>query len=850
MINEQYTKKAQNVLAYAKSEAERFRHRAIGTEHILLGLYREPDGLAYHALKDHLPEYQVVEEEVRFILGYGTDFNSSLKTTDRNENPYTPEAQRILRKSSELAQELQDPLVGTEHILLSMLEEDVMAVRILKNLTVDLAALDRKLRGLMSVGFPHKERMAQQRQGRSRPKKKAGTPTLDKVSRDLTAQAREGALDLVIERDQETRRSLQILSRRTKNNPVLVGEPGVGKTAIVEGLAQAIVRGDVPDNLANKRLLMLDMGVLIAGTKYRGEFEGRMTKILEEIAENGNIILFIDELHTIIGAGGAEGTMDASNILKPALARGEVQVIGATTLNEYQKYIERDAALERRFAKVQVEEPTVALTYKILQGLRPAYERYHQVKLTDEALHACCRLSERYVTDRFLPDKAIDVMDEASASKRLDAGLDPKKKAIHQAMKKEEQAILSLVQRLNETAKQGDFNQAKIYYDEKFECEARIKALQEDLDKTVKQQDQVLEVRVDDVAKVIAQWTGVPVSKLTEAEHQRLLHLEERLHRRVKGQDEAVKAVAKAVRRAQSGIKDPNRPIGSFIFLGPTGVGKTELARSLAEELFGSQKQLIRIDMSEFMEKYATSRMIGSAPGYVGYEEGGQLTEKVRRHPYSVILFDEIEKAHPDVFDLLLQILDDGYITDSKGRRVNFRNTIIIMTSNLGATALRDEKTVGFAKGEIYDDYDAMSKRIKEELKKKFRPEFLNRVDETLVFDHLKRKEVEAIVRKFADQLGKQLAEQGVGLRLTNGGAAAIAKAGFDAEYGARPIKRYIQRHLEDPLADSLLQGKIKAGDEVVIGARSGKLYIKVNNETGASYEACVADVTAAAVRA
>lgn len=831
---EKFTQKAKNALQYAFEEAKHFKHKAVGTEHLLLGLYREREGIAYDALKKQLPEYELVVEEVEFVVGYGVD-NASI---DEAEPIYSPRAKKVLYQSQKLARRFNVPLVGTEHLLLALIAEEILAVRILRNLTVDINKLHEDLYQIMGLSEGEGKQRRRQPSGR-RPKQatiggQSETPTLDKVSKDLTRQAEEGHLDPIIGREVEERRLLQILSRRTKNNPVLVGEPGVGKTAIVEGLALAIAQGQIVDHLAHKKLLMLDMGALIAGTKYRGEFEDRMKHLLDEVSQDGEVILFIDELHTLIGAGGAEGTIDASNILKPALARGEVQVIGATTLNEYQKYIEKDAALERRFAKIMVEEPTQAETVEILKGIRAPYEKFHRLSITDEAIEACVSMSARYISDRFLPDKAIDIMDEASATKRLEAGYKHSFAKKHQAIKNK---IKQFSEELNEAMQAKDFPASKHYYDEKEKHHQDLAAMKKRYEAEVHEQ---LVLGVEDVAQIIAQWTGVPVTKLTEAEHQRLMKLEEHLHERVKGQDEAVRAVARAVRRAHSGIKDPNRPIGSFMFLGPTGVGKTELAKSLAEELFGSERQLIRVDMSEFMEKYSTSRMIGSAPGYVGFEEGGQLTEKVRQHPYSVILFDEVEKAHPDIFDLLLQILDDGYITDSKGRQVNFRNTIIIMTSNLGATALRDEKTVGFNQGNIYEDYDTMNKRIREELKKAFRPEFLNRVDELLVFHQLSEENIEAIVKKFAQQLNTQVGRQDIHLRLTNGGVKTIAKEGFDAKYGARPIKRYMQAHLEDPLADLILSQRLHPHDEVIVGARQGDLYIRVKHADGQEFKQTV----------
>ena len=646
------------------------------------------------------------------------------------------------------------------------------------------------------------------------------TPTLDSLSRDLTALARQGKLDPVIGRNEEVRRMIQVISRRTKNNPVLVGEPGVGKTAIVEGLAQRMVNGEVPEEIASKRLMMLDMGALVAGTKYRGEFEERMKKIIEEIYTQQDVILFIDELHTLIGAGGAEGAIDASNILKPALARGELQVIGATTLDEYQKYIEKDAALERRFASIHVEEPTAEDSIQILKGLRKHYEAHHHVEITDEAIQAAVQLSVRYITSRRLPDKAIDLMDETAAKARLDVTT----KVSPIVLLEEE--ILQFEQLKNQAIQHQNFDEAAKFRKKELAKRAKLEKLVEKLESSP-QTDYIASIGEGDIAEVVSQWTGIPLQQMEKKESERLINLESVLHKRVIGQSEAVSAVARSIRRARSGLKDPRRPIGSFLFLGPTGVGKTELAKTLAEAMFGEQDALVRIDMSEYMEKHSVSRLVGSPPGYVGFDEGGQLTEKIRQRPYAVILLDEIEKAHPDVFNILLQVLDDGHLTDSKGRKVDFRNTVIIMTSNLGAVALREEKSVGFGAKTVQQNHDAMEKRIREELKNSFRPELLNRIDETIVFHKLQKEELRQIVGIMAKEITSRLQELNITVKITSAVLDVLAEEGFDPEYGARPIRRAIQKKIEDPLSEALLSGEIRFGQQVTIGATKGKITIK-----------------------
>ena len=687
-MEERYTPSAKQVLVLAQQQANYFKHQAIGTEHLLLALTMGKNGVAAKVLQSFVVTEVDVREEIEHIVGYG---NLQRRGAD-TYLPYSPRTRYVLERAREHAKLFNVEKVGTEHILLALLEDDkTISSRILAALNIDLRKVKNITYRTMGVDATTANR-TRKKLALSEKKQDNGTPTLDKLARDLTEMVRKDQIDPVVGRDNEIKRVVQILSRRTKNNPVLLGEPGVGKTAVAEGFSQKIVNGEVPDNLKNKRVMMLDMGSLVAGTKYRGEFEDRLKKIIEEIREDGNVILFIDEMHTLIGAGGAEGAIDASNILKPALARGEVQVIGATTLNEYQKYVEADAALERRFASVTINEPTPEVALTILKGLRPKYEKHHQLQITDEALESAVKLSKRYIASRFLPDKAIDLMDEAAAKVRIN---NTQKVDKVSAIKKK---LSELSQEKTEALLKEDFEKAAEIRNEELKIQEKLeKQIQRDKDEEDSNNYRV-KVTAEDIAEVVSEWTGVPVTQINRSEGDRLIRLEKILHNRVIGQDEAVKAVSKAIRRARSGLKDPTRPIGSFMFLGPTGVGKTELAKALAEAMFGSEDSMIRIDMSEYMEKYTTSRLIGSPPGYVGYDEGGQLTEKVRNNPYSVVLLDEVEKAHNDVFNILLQVLDDGFLTDSKGRKVDFRNTIIIMTSNLGATALRDEKSVGFEK--------------------------------------------------------------------------------------------------------------------------------------------------------
>lgn len=815
-MDELFTQRAKAVLAIAQEEAKYFKHQAVGSEHILLALVIEQNGIAGKTLREMNITENDIREEIEHLTGYGT-------VRQYPENAYlaySPRAKHTFAYAGDEAKRLGAPQIGTEHLLLGLLrDEDILASRIMLNLGLSLA----KMRQLLKKKMGFNESKTNGSAGRRRPaqaKAQQGTPTLDSLARDLTKLAREKRVDPVVGRAKEVKRLIQILSRRTKNNPVLVGEPGVGKTAIAEGLAQKIINGEVPEDMQNKRLMMLDMGALVAGTKYRGEFEDRMKKIIDEIYQDGQIILFIDELHTLIGAGGAEGAIDASNILKPALARGELQTIGATTLDEYQKYIEKDSALERRFARVQVDEPTPEEAEEILRGLRPRYEEHHGVEISDDALHAAVQLSVRYINSRQLPDKAIDLMDESAAKVRLD--------------KTDESSELADLQ--NEIANLIEEKEAAIRQQD-FEAAARLRIKEKKLTQQltevafmeVKEASGYADsVTAEDVATVVSQWTGVPLQQMEKKESERLLDLEKILHQRVVGQEEAVKAVARSIRRARSGLKDPNRPIGSFMFLGPTGVGKTELAKALAEAMFGSEDALVRVDMSEFMEKYSTSRLIGSPPGYVGYDEGGQLTEKIRSKPYSVILLDEVEKAHPDVFNILLQVLDDGHLTDAKGRKVDFRNTILIMTSNIGAQQIREEKSVGFNVTDLTKDHQAMQKRILEELKKAFRPEFLNRVDETVVFQSLGEGEIHEIVKIMSKAIIKRLSNQDIQLKITPSAIDVIGKAGFDPEYGARPIRRALQKEVEDRLSEALLSGQIHLGDKVTIGASKGSITLNV----------------------
>ncbi|MCY9198772.1 ATP-dependent protease ATP-binding subunit ClpC [Bacillus atrophaeus] len=809
MMFGRFTERAQKVLALAQEEALRLGHNNIGTEHILLGLVREGEGIAAKALQALGLGSDKIQKEVESLIGRGQEMSQTIH--------YTPRAKKVIELSMDEARKLGHSYVGTEHILLGLIREgEGVAARVLNNLGVSLNKARQQV--LQLLGSNETGSSA------SGTNSNANTPTLDSLARDLTAIAKEDSLDPVIGRSKEIQRVIEVLSRRTKNNPVLIGEPGVGKTAIAEGLAQQIINNEVPEILRDKRVMTLDMGTVVAGTKYRGEFEDRLKKVMDEIRQAGNIILFIDELHTLIGAGGAEGAIDASNILKPSLARGELQCIGATTLDEYRKYIEKDAALERRFQPIQVDQPSVDESVQILRGLRDRYEAHHRVSITDEAIEAAVKLSDRYISDRFLPDKAIDLIDEAGSKVRLRSFTTPPN------LKELEQKLDEVRKEKDAAVQSQEFEKAASLRD----TEQRLREQVEDTKKTwkEKQGQENSEVSVEDIAMVVSSWTGVPVSKIAQTETDKLLNMENLLHSRVIGQDEAVVAVAKAVRRARAGLKDPKRPIGSFVFLGPTGVGKTELARALAESIFGDEEAMIRIDMSEYMEKHSTSRLVGSPPGYVGYDEGGQLTEKVRRKPYSVVLLDEIEKAHPDVFNILLQVLEDGRLTDSKGRTVDFRNTILIMTSNVGASELKRNKYVGFNVQDETQNHKDMKEKVMGELKRAFRPEFINRIDEIIVFHSLEKKHLNEIVTLMSDQLTKRLKEQDLSIELTEAAKAKVADEGVDLEYGARPLRRAIQKHVEDRLSEELLRGNIDKGQHIVLDVEDGEFVVKTTAKT------------------
>jgi ATP-dependent Clp protease ATP-binding subunit ClpC len=806
-----FTPRVRRVLFFAREEAGRLHHDYLGTEHLLLGIVREGEGVAATVLRELAIDLDTVREMVETYVARGT-YGASMKETQ-----WTPRAKIVLELSREEARVLHHQYVGTEHLLLGLVREgEGVAAKVLRDLDVDLrTARDQVMKVL---GGAASGEAVEGGEGRER---SAETPTLDQFGRDLTELARKGDLDPVIGRQREIERVLQVLSRRKKNNPVLIGEPGVGKTAIVEGLAQKIVSNEVPATLKDRRLVMLDLSSTVAGTKYRGQFEERLKTLINEIRESENVIIFIDELHTIVGAGGAEGAIDAANMLKPALARGELQCIGATTLDEYRKHIEKDGALERRFQPIIVDPPTVDQTVEILKGLRCRYEEHHAVEITDEALAAAARLADRYVSDRFLPDKAIDVIDEAGARARLEVS------AIPFEVKELERELDQVSCEKRSASERQEFERAAELRDRERDFQTRLESARRELVQT--KHNHRAKVDVDDVAEVVASMTGIPVKKLAQEEGEKLLHMEDELRKRVVGQEEALTTVAKAVRRNRAGLRDPRRPIGSFIFLGPTGVGKTELARTLARFLFEDENALVRLDMSEYMERFAVSRLVGAPPGYVGYEEGGQLTEKVRRRPYCVVLFDEIEKAHPDVFNILLQVLEDGQLTDSFGRVVDFRNTVIIMTSNVGARDIAQGRGIGFQKEDDGQDvYAQMKGKVTEALKHVFNPEFLNRVDGTVVFRALSAGEMKAIVNILVGEVQKRLTDAKVSIAVSEEAKDLLTEKGFDPAFGARPLRRAIQRYLEDPLSDEILKGSLGEGGEILVERNGDELSFRL----------------------
>ena len=809
-----YTAKAKKAIDIATRISKSLHHSYIGTEHILLGLLKEGTGVASQVLADNGVEYDKVLELIEELIAPGN-------AVAVLEDGLSPRAAHVLEVSKAEAARFHSEKIGTEHLLIAMIKEtECVASRLLNTLSVNVQKM--YVDTLIAMGEDVSQYKDEFQNGKPGKRKNAeGTPSLDQFSRDLTELARDGKLDPVVGREAEIDRVIQILSRRSKNNPCLIGEPGVGKTAIVEGIAERIMGGMVPDTVLGKRVVSLDLSGIVAGSKYRGEFEERIKKVLAEVAKAGNVLLFIDEIHTIIGAGGAEGAIDASNILKPALARGEVQVIGATTIEEYRKYIEKDAALERRFQPVVVEEPTEEEAISILKGLRSQYESHHHVTITDEAVEAAVRLSARYINDRFLPDKAIDLMDEAAAKVRLHVGGDPREAA---ELRRE---IAESQETLEQALCGGDLEAAREAQTKRQELEEKLEKLNAKAKQGGRRHHQT--VGEDEIADVVSGWTKIPVKKLTEGEAARLKKLEATLHKRVIGQEEAVSAVAEAVRRGRVGLKDPKRPIGSFLFLGPTGVGKTEISKALAEAVFGQEQAMIRVDMSEYMEKHSVSKMIGSPPGYVGHEDGGQLSEKVRRNPYAVILFDEIEKAHPDVFNILLQVLDDGHITDSQGRKVDFKNTIIIMTSNAGAQAIVEPKKLGFASGnDEKQNYERMKGSVMEEVRRIFKPEFLNRIDETIVFRALNKDDMKQIVGLMTKELAKRCETQlGITLVVRDAAKQYIVDKAYDPKYGARPLRRKIQDEIEDPLAEKLLDGSIRRGDEVIVTTKKNAIFLE-----------------------
>jgi len=811
---EKFSERARRVLSLAQEEAQRFNHNYIGTEHVLLGLVRETDGIAAKVLANLGVELNKVRSAVEFIIGRG-------ERSTPGEIGLTPRAKKVIELAVDEARRLNHHHIGTEHLLIGLMREgEGVAAGVLESLGVNLD----KVRGETSRILTQ---TVQQGQSGSSSKSTTRTPTLDQLGIDLTSAARNGKLDPTVGREQEIQRVTQILSRRTKNNPVLIGEPGVGKTAIVEALAQRIASNDVPSTLQGKRLVTLDMGALVAGTKYRGEFEERLKKVVEEIRASGNCLLFIDEIHTMVGAGAAEGAVDAANILKPSLARGELQTIGATTLDDYRKYVERDPALERRFQPVRVEEPTVDETVEILRGIKSRYEEHHELDISDEALRSAAHLASRFIADRFLPDKAIDLIDEAASRVRINHSTAPisvkdATKLLQRVQKEKDEAITS-----------RQYEHAAELRDREASLQEKLVNLEKDWEKEVGDERPV--VTEEHIAEVVSMWTGIPVTRLVATETERLVHMEEVLHEKVIGQDEAISLVSKAVRRARAGLKNPKRPTGIFLSLGPTGVGKTYLVQKLAEFMFGSEDAMIRIDMSEFMERHAVSRLVGAPPGYIGYDEGGQLTEAVRRKSYCVILLDEIEKAHPDVFNILLQIFDDGHLTDAKGRKVDFRNTIIVMTSNIGSDLIRQDRSIGFAArgGAAQNEneaYERMKTNVTDEVKKFFRPEFLNRIDATVVFHALTREHMHQIVELMLSEVASNLIEKGIDFDVTDEAKDWLAERGYDPQFGARPLRRVIQDSVEDSLSDSILAGSLNPGDTAVIDVDDGEIIVKSNS--------------------
>lgn len=800
-----FTERARNILMYAHEESQNFKHGYVGTEHVILGILKEEGSIAASALINAGVDYNKVKELVDKYIGVG-DIEMP-----KNEIALTPRTKRLFELSLIEARGLNQNYISPEHILLALIREpEGVAYTILGNLGVDFSKLRNEI--INNIAGDESKQSGSPKKGRT------STPTLEKYGKDLTELAKEGKLDPVIGRDKETERVLEILCRRIKNNPCLIGDPGVGKTAIAEGLAQKIASGNIPELLKDKRVVTLDLSSMVAGSKYRGEFEERLKTVMDEISKAGDVILFIDEIHTIVGAGGAEGAIDASNILKPALGRGEIQCIGATTLDEYRKYIEKDAALERRFQPVTVEEPTKEEAVEILKGLRDKYEAHHRVKITDDAILAAVNLSDRYITDRYLPDKAIDLIDEAGSKVRIQNLTAPKD------LKELENDLEVVIKEKADAITMQDFEKAAALRDKEKELKDKLEASKNNWVSQNSEANAVVDEK--HIANVISKWTNIPIEKLTESEAERLLKLEEILHKRVIGQEEAVESIARAVRRARVGLKDPKRPIGSFIFLGPTGVGKTELSKALAEAMFGDENSIIRVDMSEYMERHTVSKLIGAPPGYVGFDDGGQLTERIRRHPYSVLLFDEIEKAHPDVFNILLQILEDGRLTDGKGKTVDFKNTIVIMTSNAGASTIRKQKTIGFSQGanEVNNEHEKMKENIMEELKRSFRPEFLNRIDDIIVFHSLAEEDLLEIVGLMLNSVSERLKEKEINIKFDEEAKKYLAKEGFDITYGARPLRRAITKTVEDKLSEEILRGNVKQGDSLIVTVEEKEL--------------------------